>query len=162
MSATVARDEVYAIAEEIFAALVDGEEGLLAPWPAPMPMSAHDVAAWVDVDGPWAGRASLETSSDTAVDLARALLRLAPGADVPDDDLVDALGELANVLGGNVKALLPEYGTLGLPRVGGSLPSDGGDRPVQRVPVAWRGHSLVLTVWERSPFSGAVDGWEVR
>lgn len=160
MSVVVAHDEVCAIAAEIFAALVDGEEGSLAPWQGPLPTTAHDVAAWVDVHGPWTGRASLETSSDAAAELARALLRLAPGTAVAKEDLVDALGEVANVLGGNVKALLPQYGTLGLPQVAGRLPEEG--RAVQRVPLAWRGHSLVLTVWERSPLAGAADGWEGR
>ncbi len=162
MDAPVAEGEVLAIAAQIFAALVDGEEGRLVPWPAPQPEPEHDVAAWVDVAGPWAGRASLETSSDAAADLARALLGLAPGAPVPDDEVADALGELANVLGGNVKALLPHYGALGLPRVAGALPGDDEGRAVRRVPLAWHGHSLVLTVWERSPLAGAADGGEVR
>jgi hypothetical protein len=167
----VAADEVYAIAAEIFAALVDGEDGTLVPWPAGAPEGSHEVAAWVDVHGPWTGRASLETSSDTAADLARALLRLPPGAAVADDDLVDALGEVANVVGGNVKALLPQYGTLGLPRVG-TLPTEGGARAEQRVPLAWRGRSLVLTVWTTNEGAhdekkgaravAGADGWEVR
>ncbi len=145
MIATAA-DEVYAIAGDLFTALVDGEDGTLTPWPAGVPDDGHDVVAWVDVHGPWTGRASLETSSDTASELARALLRLPAGAPVAQDDLVDALGEVANVVGGNVKALLPDQGTLGLPRVGGALP-EGSARPVQRVPLGWRGRSLVLTVW---------------
>jgi chemotaxis protein CheX len=146
-SPTVAADEVYAIAGDVFAAMVDGEDGTLSPWPDGVPVDRHDVAAWVDVHGPWIGRASLETSSDAASDLTRALLRIPASAPVSDDDLVDALGEVANVVGGNVKALLPEPGTLGLPRVGGALPDDGAVHPVQRVPLDWRGRSLVLTVW---------------
>ena len=161
----VAADEVYAIAGDLFVAMVDGEEGTLAPWPDDRPMDGHDVAAWVDVRGPWHGRASLETSRPAAVDLARALLRLPATAPVTDDDLDDALGEVANVVGGNVKALLPHAGSLGLPRVAAALPDDGPAHPVQRVPIAWRGWSLVLTVWAadegRHAAAGGADAQEV-
>jgi hypothetical protein len=110
-------------------------------------MDAHDVVAWVDVRGPWTGRASVETSSATAAALTRALLRIPGAAKVTDDDVVDALGELANVVGGNIKALLPEQETLGLPRVAGALPDDDAEHPVQRLALGWWGRSLVLTVW---------------
>ena len=142
----VGAEEVYAIAGDLFSAMVDGVEGTLTPWPDGVAMDGHDVVAWVDVHGPWLGRASLETSTPAAHELARALLAMEPDEAVPDEDLVDALGELANVVGGNVKALLPDQGTLGLPRVGGALP-EGSAEPVQRVPLGWRGRSLVLTVW---------------
>ena len=35
-----------------------------------------------------------------------------------EEDVADALGELANVVGGNVKAVLPGPSVLGLPEVG--------------------------------------------
>ena len=154
---SVAAEEVYAIAGDLFSAMVDGEDGTLTPWPDGSPVDGHDVAAWVDVHGPWPGRASLETSSAAASDLARALLRIPASAPVSHDDLVDALGELANVVGGNVKALLPDHGTLGLPQVGVALPEGGAVRPVQRVPLSWRGRSLVLTVWAADE-QGTWDG----
>jgi len=157
MSAITSQD-VSAIADDVFAAMVDGEAGTIAPWPGDVPLDGHDVAAWVDVHGPWRGRASLETSSDVAAGLTRALLRLPERAAVSDDDLVDALGELANVVGGNVKALLPEQGTLGLPRVAGALPDDPGAHPVQRLPLGWRGRSLVLTVWAAEERNGVAAG----
>ena len=162
----VAADEVYAIAGDLFVAMVDGEEGTLAPWPDAEPMDGHDVAAWVDVHGPWRGRASLETSRPAAADLARALLRLPAAVPVADEDLVDALGEVANVVGGNIKALLPYHGALGLPRVAASLPDGGPAHPVQRVPLRWRGRSLVLTVWAaddgEGPAAGGAAGEEVE
>ncbi len=75
---------------------------------------------------------------------------------VPREDVVDALGELANVVGGNVKALLPEHGTLGLPKVADRLPDGHLAAAVQRVPLAWRGHPFVVTVWEVAEPTGSV------
>ncbi len=152
----VAHDEVYAIARDVFAAMVDGEEGLLMPGPDPAPARGHDIAAWVDLHGPWAGRASLQTSSDTAAHLTRALLHLPAGSAVTADDLADALGEVANVVAGNVKALLPPHGTLGLPQVAPALPDDTAVA-VRHVPLDWRGRCLVVSVWAL-PAGDAVPG----
>ncbi len=143
----IAQDEVQAIAQEVFAAMVDGDPESLVPWPD-AGTGPDAMVAWVDVHGPWLGRASLETTTPAAHELARALLAMEPDETVPDDDLVDALGELANVVGGNVKALLPEHGTLGLPVVADRLPDAASTAAVQRVPLAWRGHPFVVTVWE--------------
>ena len=142
-SDAITAQDVYAIAQDLFAAMVDGEDSTLTPWPEGSPLDGHDVAAWVDVTGPWTGRASLETSSAAASELARSLLRIPRTAPVAQDDVVDALGEIANIVGGNVKALLPEHGTLGLADVGGSLPDGGPPTALQRVPLRWRGRSLV-------------------
>ena len=157
MSAITSAD-VSAIVDDVFASMVDRQEGTVAPWPGGVPLDGHDVVAWVDVRGPWQGRASLETSVDAAASLARALLRLPEHAPVTDDDLTDALGELANVVGGNVKALLPEQGTLGLPQVAAALPDDPAAHPVQRLPLDWRGRSLVLTVWAADDRHGGAAG----
>jgi hypothetical protein len=60
-----------------------------------------------------------------------------------DEEIADALGELANVVGGNVKAVLPGPSTLGLPEVG-AAPEAGSD--VCRVDLLWRGQSLTISV----------------
>ena len=154
----IAHDEVQAIAQEVFAAMIDGEPESLVPWPD-AGTGSDAVVAWVDVHGPWLGRASLETSTPAAHELARALLSMEADETVPREDVVDALGELANVVGGNVKALLPEHGTLGLPKVADRLPDGQVAAAVQRVPLAWRGHPFVVTVWEVTepvPTAGSV------
>ena len=62
-----------------------------------------------------------------------------------DEDVEDALGELANVVGGNVKAVLPGPSVLGLPEVG-TAPEPGLPADICRVDVLWRGQSLTITV----------------
>jgi chemotaxis protein CheX len=61
------------------------------------------------------------------------------------EDVDDALGELANVVGGNVKAVLPGPSVLGLPEVG-TAPEPGLPADICRVDLLWRGQSLTITV----------------
>ncbi len=67
-----------------------------------------------------------------------------PSAELPDH-VQDALGELAYVVGGNVKAVLPGPSVLGLPEVGSAPPAD---RPADalRVDLLWRGQALTISV----------------
>jgi len=153
MTATVERDQVQAIAQEVFAAMIDGDLGLLLPWDGDLPTIDDALVAWVDLHGDWSGRAVLVTANDTALDLARVLLDLDPRDDVSRDDLVDALGEIANVVGGNLKSLLPTPGTLGLPHVGDELPPLDGAVRAHHLPLSWRGRLLVVDVWVTTPLN---------
>jgi hypothetical protein len=133
---------VQAIAEEAWTALV-GEDELLVPLPGELP--ADVLSAWVDVVGPWTGSVVLTTGTQTAADLSQALLReTAPGA-LEHEDVADAFGELANVVGGNVKASLPGPSALSLPRVGAG-PAVRNPADALRVDVLWRGHPLSISV----------------
>lgn len=69
-----------------------------------------------------------------------------------DDDISDAVGELTNMVGGNIKSLLPEPSSLSLPVVA------QGNSPTLKVPSAKKlldstyvcgEHLLAVTVWNR-------------
>ena len=66
---------------------------------------------------------------------------------VGPEDLVDAFGEVANVVGGNVKALLPHPGTLGLPQVAPALPDLPGTALAHELRLDWHGRPIVVVVW---------------
>jgi len=144
---TVVHDQVHAIAQEVFAAMVDGDLGLLLPWEGELPALDDALVAWVDLFGEWSGRAVLLTATDTAQELTRALLGLPDGEPVERADLDDAFGEIANVVGGNLKALLPHPGTLGLPQIGSDLPPLEGAVRALHLPLSWRGRLFVVDVW---------------
>ncbi len=146
MITVIAGDDVYAIAEDLFAAMVDGVPGTLRPWDGPAPVWSDPVVGWVDLHGGWSGSAAVTTERTTAEGLARALLVLPDGEAVADDDLRDAFGEIANVVGGNVKSLLPVSGTLGLPQVTSAAPEPAGSVVVAQVLLDWGGRALELTV----------------
>jgi len=147
MSTVMEEDQVYAIAAEVFAAMVDGDVGPLQPWFGELETITDPLIAWVDLHGEWSGRAALTTSTPVAHDLARALLGMEPDEEVSDLDLVDAFGEVANVVGGNLKSLLPTQGTLSLPQVATAVPDVLGAFMVQELQLSWRGRLLVVTVW---------------
>ena len=147
MTTTVDTDQVYAIAESVFAAMIDGDEGLLLPWYGELPPIVEPLAAWVDLHGELPGRATLVCEVSTAHELTRALLMMEPDEPVGDDDLVDAFGEIANVVGGNVKSLLPAQDTLGLPQVAHEEPPAAAGHVAQELRLSWRGHLVVVTIW---------------
>ena len=131
---------VLEIAEQAWTALV-GEDEVLVPLPAPLPAVTR--SSWVEIVGPWTGTVVLTCGADTAVELTGALLRGHAPAVLEDEDVDDALGELANVVGGNVKAVLPGPSVLGLPEVGSAPEAGPGS---VRVDLLWRGRSLTITV----------------
>ncbi len=133
---------VRGIAEEAWLALV-GDDEFLVPLPGGPPDDA--VSAWVEVTGPWTGTVVLTCSRSTAAELSRCLLEEHAPPVLDEQDVEDALGELANVVGGNVKAVLPGPSALGLPRVG-VAPAPGRPADTCRVDVLWRGRSLTISV----------------
>jgi chemotaxis protein CheX len=101
--------------------------------------------------GPWNGAVVLTCGRTTAEELSRCLLAEHAPPVLDAEDVVDGLGELANVVGGNVKAVLPGPSVLGLPEVG-SAPEPGSD--TLRVDLLWRGRSLTITL---QGSAGALD-----
>ncbi len=133
---------VESIAGEAWVALV-GEDEVLVPLPGDLPADA--LSSWVDVVGPWTGSVVLTTGRETAADLTRALLGDAAPAELEDEDVIDAFGEIANVVGGNVKAALPGPSALSLPDVG-TAPAVRNPADVCRVDVLWRGRPVSISV----------------
>ncbi|TFV87960.1 chemotaxis protein CheX [Blastococcus sp. CT_GayMR16] len=133
-------ETVQSIAQEAWSALV-GEDEFLVPLPGDLPEDA--VSSWVDVRGPWNGTVVITTGRSTAEQLSRELLKEHAPPVLDEEDIEDGLGELANVVGGNVKAVLPGPSALGLPVVG-DAPVAGPD--TCRVDLLWRGQSLTISV----------------
>jgi chemotaxis protein CheX len=70
----------------------------------------------VHITGCWAGSVVVECPEPFARIVAASMFGNAPD-DVEDDEVVDVVGELANMTGGNVKALLEGDCSLSLPTV---------------------------------------------
>jgi chemotaxis protein CheX len=116
MTANPTEDDLRIIAEQVWSSYLD-PEGIAPLLPMPPPSgSIDDVTASVSVTGAWRGHVLVSCSEAASRNAAAALLGIDLD-DVSDDDVADALGELANIIGGNVKSLLPEPSALSLPHV---------------------------------------------
>jgi chemotaxis protein CheX len=105
------------------------------------------VHASVGVQGGWVGQVVMELSSSAAEELARRMLGL---DEVGAADVTDAIGELVNVVGGNVKSIIPLESSLGLPMVveGTVARSTAYDADeVCSTILDWAGHEVRVSVW---------------
>ena len=88
----------------------------LVPSPSVPPAQARTVSGCVQFSGAWEGAVTIECSAEFARRAAATMFGVDPSA-ASLSDTQDAIGELANMTGGNVKALLPEPCRLSLPTV---------------------------------------------
>ena len=102
--------EIEGITRTIWATLFDlplepGTTGELGP--------ESSVTSCVHIDGAWDGALAIMCPLKLAQTLTAQMFQ---GDSAPDhDDVRDALGEVANMLGGNVKTLLPSPSRISLP-----------------------------------------------
>jgi len=110
----------------------------------------------VTVTGEWQGNVRLACPAQLAQMAASAMFDL-PAAQLDDQQVADALGELTNMVGGNIKSLIPGPSRLSMPAVtaGGSLTVRvPGAALLGAVSLACDGLPLTVSVWREDP--GAV------
>lgn len=140
-------DPIFAIAEEVFTAMIDGEPGHVQHWDGDDPTIPDAVHAWVDVRGPYSGRVVLTAPRPTVDSLTRALLGMDEDEAVGEADMVDAFGEVANVVGGNIKALVQDESLLSLPEVAVEHPEPSPDGRLYSLALDWRTQPIVVGLW---------------
>jgi chemotaxis protein CheX len=74
------------------------------------------VTGCVNISGAWEGTVVLDCSADMAKQAAVVMFEMELD-EIGEEEINDAVGELANMLGGNIKSLLPEPCKLSLPVV---------------------------------------------
>lgn len=118
----------------------------------------QDVSAVVQVTGSWHGAIMLQLPMALARTLTAAMFQ-SPG-DPTADEITDAVGELTNMLAGNIKALLPMPSVISLPAV--AFGSDYalsvvGTRPLSSRHYRCAGQPLAVTVMQRSGEDGGAS-----
>ena len=114
-------DDLGDIAEQVWSSYLDPDG--LSPL-LPFASDAHEktrthgesLCASVSITGAWHGHVVVSCSAQAAQHAAAALLAM-DVAEVTQQDTIDALGELANIVGGNVKSTLPSVCAISLPHV---------------------------------------------
>jgi chemotaxis protein CheX len=114
--AVVTAEQITGIAQEVWESFL----GLsLLPHPlgpdAPA-LEGLTVTGCVHVSGEWTGSVFLSCDLHVATTAAEAMFATDPGTLSPDE-ISDALGELTNMIGGNIKSLLPAPSRLSVPSI---------------------------------------------
>jgi len=143
--------ELTEITERVWSSLV--EVPLLPRQPGqPGPTAGtRTFTGCVQITGAWEGAVTVHCSEQLAKILTASMFMVDP-QDTTAEEVGDALGELANMVGGNVKALLPEPCRISLPAVADGMDyrlSVPGARPLTAVTWTCSGEPLMVRLLER-------------
>ena len=113
MQIEVSMEGVNEIVTSVFETMMDIA---ISPSEIPWHPAEDRVTASVFLEGEWNGAISLECSRDQACEFAGHFLSMEP-PEAMDDDVRDVLGELANIIGGNIKSAMATSDRLSMPSV---------------------------------------------
>ena len=144
-------DDLTEMVEQVWTSYLD-PEGIDPLIPMEEGVNESEVHSSVSITGSWQGAVVYASSNAAARDAAAAFLAMEPD-EVSAEDISDVLGEMANIVGGNVKAILPPGCYLSLPQV--VLAPDSATRYPSAVQVAglyglWRGEPISVTMWHQA------------
>ena len=111
---------------------------------------AHTMVGCVQITGTWSGAVLVQCSPEFAAKAAQIIF--ASEGTPSDEDERDALGELSNMIAGNIKALLPGPSFLSLPTLSDGV--DGvlqvlGSRLLEKFKLSVAGEPLTVVVVKR-------------
>ncbi|AGZ46367.1 chemotaxis protein CheX [Actinoplanes friuliensis] len=115
VEALVSADDLAEMVEQVWVSYLD-PEGVAPLVPNGEVKQPSEVHSTVSITGTWHGHLVYASSREAAKKAAAAFLAMEPD-EVGQEDISDVLGELANIVGGNVKAMLPAGCFLSLPTV---------------------------------------------
>ena len=145
--------ELTEITERVWASLVELPLIPRQPGqPGPAAGFSRTFTGCVQITGAWEGAVTVHCSEALAKVLTASMFMVDP-EDTTPEEVGDALGELANMVGGNVKALLPEPCRISLPAVADGMDyrlSVPGARPLTAVTWTCLGEPLMVRLLERS------------
>jgi chemotaxis protein CheX len=105
--------------------------------PDASPPGGEVITAAISITGGWDGHLRLLCPIGAAGDITARMLDMGPD-EITENDIVDAIGEFVNVIGGNVKTRVPQPATLGLPVVAWGKMRFPATRVKHHVAVSWR------------------------
>jgi chemotaxis protein CheX len=115
------------------------------------PGDVHSTTAAVHISGSRNVSVILSCPTTLAGRAAAAMFEMGED-ELEDGEVADAVGELVNIIGGNIKCLLPEPSQLSLPTVlqgGAQVVTVPGSRLMEHVELECGGDRLSIAVWNR-------------
>jgi chemotaxis protein CheX len=141
--------DLFEMVEQVWVSYLD-PEGINPLIPTEDEKLPSDVHSSVSITGSWTGHVVYASSTVAARKAAAAFLAMEV-EEVSTEDVTDVLGELANIVGGNVKAMLPPGALLSLPQV--VLAPDSATRYPAEVRITglyglWEGEPVSVSMWQ--------------
>ncbi|HIN85026.1 MAG TPA: chemotaxis protein CheX [Myxococcales bacterium] len=112
--------QVPAMTRYVWAVLLNIDLGLLTTQEVSLHPKVKVFESSVNIEGGWSGRVSIRCPEFLVRRWAASMLSIAEDK-VVHEDINDALGELANILAGNLKRVLPGNPRLGLPETSSQM-----------------------------------------
>ncbi len=141
----LAREDIVALVEHTWQTLFGDAIELSEPFA----LGPDGLRASIEISGAWEGRVVLDYPAASAEAIACELLEAKPG-DLESEAIVDAAGEMANILAGNLKSMLPQPSKLGLPT---TVP---GPRLPETPDFIDENHHIVSFLWNNTPISVSI------
>jgi chemotaxis protein CheX len=142
--------ELGEIVEQVWSSFLGGEIVAL-PGGADGPAGEEQMVASVSIGGEWTGHLMIVTGRDCARLIAGGMFQMDPEG-ISIAEVADALGEIANMVGGSVKGMVGVAATLSLPQVvlDASALVNPDAHTVVSVSAQWNGQPVEISLWERS------------
>jgi chemotaxis protein CheX len=147
----VNENDLAEMVEQVWMSYLDpeGVNPLIPTYDENQPSEVHSS---VSITGSWTGHVVYACSTAAARHAAACFLAMELD-EVSQEDLSDVLGELANIVGGNVKAMLPAGCFLSLPQVV-LAPETATKYPnaarISGVYGLWEGEPVNVSMWQSS------------
>lgn len=142
--------ELGEIVEQVWSSFLDGE---IIPMPGEemAPARGQQIVASVSISGDWTGHLMVVTGKDCAQLIASSMFQMEPDK-ISIAEVADALGEIANMVGGSVKGMVGVASALSLPQVvlDASALVNLDAQKVVSLTARWNGQPIEVSLWERS------------
>lgn len=151
MTSAIKQDQIIEIAGSVWSSFLGMTLRELETSELSAPADWHSASATVHISGSWNGSVILSCSTTLARRAAAAMFEIGVD-DLDDGEVADAFGELANMVGGNLKCLLPEPSQLSLPTVSlgeAHVVTVPGAGLLEHVELECDGERLHIAVWTR-------------
>jgi chemotaxis protein CheX len=145
MTSLLNTETIVEMTQEIWTALL-ADEGHLRPGGGGT--EGGEMSATITIAGEWNGTCCLTCSGPAARHAAMVMFGMTED-EITDEEVRDAIGELINVVGGNLKGVLPGPTELSLPTVHADMPFEvpGSLELGWEVNFTWMDEPVVVTVW---------------
>ncbi|MDY7101967.1 MAG: chemotaxis protein CheX [Actinomycetota bacterium] len=150
-------EDVAMLVGDVWSSIVGIE---LAPTGPSEQSTERSLTGMINIEGDWNGTVTVHVSAELALAAAASMFGMEP-EETTAAEIEDALGEITNMTGGGIKALVPGLAQLSLPTV-----VKGADyeikiprsHPIKELWFTANQNAVTITVFEGEPSSGATDG----